>query len=376
MAEFIVQGWCPGALRPMVSGDGLVVRVRPRLAEVSAAQVLALCDLAQRYGAGLIDLTNRANLQLRGVSEASYPALLAGLQDLGLVDADVTLETRRNILVAPDWLTGDLTERLTLELIARLPDLPDLPPKMGFAIDTGAEPRLTATPADFRIERGVSGGLVLRADGRALGVPLFEREAIDALIRLADWFSTSDGPSAGRMARHKAPLPDWAEGREAPAPTAAPLRPGPHALGAVHGTPFGQVRAADLAQAIRATGARALRVTPWRALLLLGAGHRPQVGLEWDAGSPLLRVDACAGAPYCPQATVETRALATALAPHVSGILHVSGCAKGCARPQMADLTLVGRDGAFDLVQSGRAGDKAARVGLSPAQIQSEFGTT
>ena len=24
----IVQGWCPGALRPMLSGDGLVVRVR------------------------------------------------------------------------------------------------------------------------------------------------------------------------------------------------------------------------------------------------------------------------------------------------------------------------------------------------------------
>ncbi len=25
-----VKGWCPGALRPMESGDGLVVRVRPR----------------------------------------------------------------------------------------------------------------------------------------------------------------------------------------------------------------------------------------------------------------------------------------------------------------------------------------------------------
>jgi precorrin-3B synthase len=24
----LVKGWCPGALRPMLSGDGLVVRVR------------------------------------------------------------------------------------------------------------------------------------------------------------------------------------------------------------------------------------------------------------------------------------------------------------------------------------------------------------
>ena len=26
----IIKGWCPGALRPMPSGDGLVVRVRPK----------------------------------------------------------------------------------------------------------------------------------------------------------------------------------------------------------------------------------------------------------------------------------------------------------------------------------------------------------
>ncbi|MFN4057582.1 MAG: cobalamin biosynthesis protein CobG [Roseinatronobacter sp.] len=375
MAEFIVQGWCPGALRPMQSGDGLVVRVRPRLAELSAAQALALCDLAQAHGAGLIDVTNRANLQVRGVSEASYPALLAGLQDWGLVDADVTTETRRNILVIPDWVERDLTEWLALELTARLGELPDLPPKMGFAIDTGAAPRLTAMSADFRIERGVSGGLILRADGRALGVPLPEMREVDWLIRLAWWFIASGGADAGRMARHHAPLPDWAAGTEAPAARAGPLRPGPHALGAVHGTPFGQVRATDLARALHATGATAIRVTPWRALLLVGAAPGPQQGLDWDAGSPLLRVDACAGAPFCPQATVETRALAAALAPHVTDTLHVSGCAKGCARPQAAALTLVGRDGVFDLVQAGQAGDKPMRAGLTPAQILSEFGT-
>ena len=30
MSAPVIQGWCPGALRPMMSGDGLVVRVRPR----------------------------------------------------------------------------------------------------------------------------------------------------------------------------------------------------------------------------------------------------------------------------------------------------------------------------------------------------------
>ena len=29
------KGWCPGAYRPMMSGDGLVVRVRPTLARLT-----------------------------------------------------------------------------------------------------------------------------------------------------------------------------------------------------------------------------------------------------------------------------------------------------------------------------------------------------
>ena len=29
MSEPVIRGWCPGALRPMESGDGWVVRIRP-----------------------------------------------------------------------------------------------------------------------------------------------------------------------------------------------------------------------------------------------------------------------------------------------------------------------------------------------------------
>ena len=80
-----VRGWCPGALRPMLSGDGMLLRVRPMLGEVSAEAMRGLCDLAGRHGNGLIDLTSRANLQLRGASRvlvrlgAFYAAHLAQL---------------------------------------------------------------------------------------------------------------------------------------------------------------------------------------------------------------------------------------------------------------------------------------------------------
>ncbi|BBI51636.1 hypothetical protein HORIV_40570 [Vreelandella olivaria] len=61
-----IKGWCPGAWRPMATGDGLLVRVRPPLGELSRAQLLALCDAAETFGSGLIELTSRANFQLRG----------------------------------------------------------------------------------------------------------------------------------------------------------------------------------------------------------------------------------------------------------------------------------------------------------------------
>lgn len=368
--SFDVKGWCPGAHRPMLSGDGYVVRVRPRLAHLGAAQVLGLCEAAERHGAGLIDVTNRANLQLRGVSETAWPKLMDALEGLGLLDPDAQTEARRNITVAPDWVERDDTEWLALELIARLEELPDLPPKMGFAIDAGPGPMLAGTPADFRIERGASGGLILRADGHALGHPLPEVREIDALIRLAWWFANSGGREAGRMARFRAPLPGWMQPTEAPAPARAPLRPGPHPLGAVHGLAFGQVRARDLARAVTDSGARAIRVTPWRALVLAGAEPGPRAGLEWDPDAPVLRADACPGAPFCPQASVETRALARAIAPHVAGSLHVSGCAKMCARPTPADVTLVGEAGAFTLTRP----DSPALSGLGPAQVLAQFG--
>ena len=48
----IVRGWCPGAHRPMMSGDGPVVRIRPRLARLTRDQALGLCDVAEEFGSG------------------------------------------------------------------------------------------------------------------------------------------------------------------------------------------------------------------------------------------------------------------------------------------------------------------------------------
>ncbi|WP_170375978.1 precorrin-3B synthase [Ruegeria atlantica] len=365
----VVQGWCPGAHRPMMSGDGLVVRVRPRLARLNATQALGLCELAERFGNGTIDLTNRANLQLRGVKEADHKSLLSELSALDLLDAEPGIEVRRNILVSPLYETGDLTARLTQSLIHRLADLPALPAKFGFAIDTGPARLMAADSADIRLETGAE-GLILRADGCETGRAVSEVEAIDQLIALAEWFAENQTSDNRRMARVVAaqalPL-EW-QGSPANA-VGSPLQPGICELGTLYGAAFGQLPARRLFSLIEDTGASALRVTPWRLFLLEGGAAIPAPAFVTDGTDPLMTTDACPGAPFCPQAQVETRAVARALAPHVEGSLHVSGCSKGCARMGTADVTLVGRDGRFDLVKHGRAGDEPCQRGLTPETL-------
>ena len=96
MSASVVKGWCPGALRPMQSGDGLVVRVRPFGGRLEETQISGLAHLAERHGNGLVDVTSRANLQIRGVNETSHRLLLDGLSQLALLDLDAETDSRNS----------------------------------------------------------------------------------------------------------------------------------------------------------------------------------------------------------------------------------------------------------------------------------------
>lgn len=379
MSAPAIRGWCPGAHRPMASGDGLVVRMRPPMGELSPAQAHGLADLAERFGGGVVELTNRANLQLRGVREDAHGALIDGLAGLGLLDGDASGEGRRNIVLDPfrPLAADDRQGRVAACLAGGLadPGLAGLPSKFGFVVDAGPVRRLEGVSGDIRVE--ASGrSLILRADGCATGRAAHGPvEAAAMALDLARWFIGAGGVGAdgrGRMARHLAlaALPAAFAGTLVPNPAAPPPRPGPVPDGVCAAVAFGQLAAGDLRR-MAGCGAPVLRITPWRMVFLPGARADRLAGcagLLTDPADPLLRVTACTGAPGCPQASVETRALARALAPRLEdgATLHVSGCAKGCAHSGRSDLTLVGRGGCFDLVLAGRAWDRPAQSGLAP----------
>jgi precorrin-3B synthase len=369
MTAWEIKGWCPGALRPMQSGDGLVVRVRPPMGRLTPAQAQAIAMAAETHGNGIIDLSARANLQLRGVTEASHPRLIEDLRAHGLIDPDVETESLRNLIVTPfrDAQSIALAATLTVAL-ARMPRLPG---KFGFALDTGPRPVLTQASADIRIERAPDGQLILRPEGHPLGQPITDLG--QNAVAMAEWFVASGGITNGR-GRMAALV---AKGTIPPGCTFAPAAalptpaPGLHPGGALVALAFGQMRAETLHQ-LAALG-HEIRPTPWRMLLLVGAKTLPAIpGLITNPADPILRVTACTGAPGCPQALGETRTLARQLA-HIlpnRQTLHLSGCAKGCAHPGPADLTLAATRQGYDLIRNGTASDTPSLTALTPQAIQ------
>ncbi|MFN3644438.1 MAG: precorrin-3B synthase [Gemmobacter sp.] len=358
-----VQGWCPGALRPMAAGDGLVVRIRPPFARLTTAQAQGLAELARRFGSGILQLTTRANLQLRGVAAADLPALQAGLAALGLLDPRLThaAEARLNILIAPTAVADALWKELHAALAA--PDAPALPAKFGLALDLAPGGRqLAEASADIRLERS-PGAVILRADGAATGRAVDAAGAAAAAMALARWFVASGGAGPdgrGRMRDH------LARGAVLPAALAGDVPPDPPRRDPVPTVAFdfGLISA----EALRALAERApagLRLTPWRAFHLPGVadpsalaaipGAIPSAILAPD--DPRRRRFACTGAPGCPQAQGATRALAQRLVllPPPGRVLHIAGCAKGCALPRPADLTLTFTQDGLRVIRNGTA---------------------
>ena len=397
-----VKGWCPGALRPMLSGDGLIVRVRPQSATLGLDELAALADAAGFFGNGHIDLTRRANLQIRGVSDATLPHLHAVIARLGLLDDSPDGEAVRNVMINP--LAGiDPAEVLDVrsiggELARRLASgkpLWALPTKFGFIVDGGGVLGLAEQRGDVRLaamadgpDSAVAVGLETRVGVEWLG-SISPGAAAAAAIETGLAFigvasrekrqRMRDLSDEGLASIRSAIWPRLDALRENPLNADAPLmkRAGLIELGAGRlavgiAAPFGRVEAGQvqmLADAMAANGVKEIRLSPWRALYAEVASEQSgqsilmaaaSIGLIVEPRDPLLRIEACPGAPGCQSTSLDTRGDGRRLAGMLprfglTGTIHVSGCAKGCAKSGTSDLVLVGAEGRYGLVRNGTA---------------------
>ncbi|TWB56646.1 precorrin-3B synthase [Nitrospirillum viridazoti] len=398
-----VRGACPGALVPMAVADGLLVRLRIPGGRLPGPTAAAICGLAERHGNGLVDLSQRANLQIRGVTEAALPALTDALRELGLVNGDPAAERVRNVLCSPTCGLDPAcapVRALAQALDAALADSPDLwaalPAKFSFVLNGGGQAPLADTVADIRFDALPGTGLFRVAVGgdqtgaTPLGVCAADAVVDTALTLARAYVRLSNGRyrrlAALVAAEGTAGLAGHVPLAPTPADTSLPGLRLERVLGAHAGWmglafPFGGMSIQWLALVAHMTPA--LRLTPWRAVLLEGGGS-DLVELFQPTGlfilapeDPRLALSACSGRGACDSGLTDARGDALALArvaPRLlaRGHIHVSACAKGCAHPASALVTLTARGHqAYDVGLLAPAGGAAQWRGVTPARATS-----
>ena len=369
---------CPGVLTLAHMADGGLARLRAPGGSLSAGQLRAVADAADRLGSGVVDLTNRANLQIRGLALDGGPAFAATLTQAGFRFAGEA-DRRRNILLDP-FSALDPDEIVDLrpaaaaldEAILGAPWIGGLSPKFSFVLDGGGRARVSAAPSDVAIV-ATREGFVVSAGSVAAQAATIE-EAVSAAIAVAR--AAAEAGPAVRAARLAEETLAAAFARLSPFASEARTPVGPTPLLGVVPTriageaavsipvPVGRLDSAMLrflAESAETDGMGAATLAPWSAVVIPGVWLERAEALlarsEAAGFTPVriaerLHVTACAGAGACERAQEPAKALGRAvlaratarpeLLPEGSARLHLSACAKGCAGTSPADLLLLG----------------------------------
>lgn len=396
---------CPGLLRIVPALDGGICRVKLAGGQLSSAQARAIAEAATAYASGVLELTNRSNLQIRGVRPEYESALIQRLLAAGLGPSRMEADDVRNLLLSPaaglDPAALLDTQPLGTQLLRLLEDSPELhqlSAKFALQLDGGEALAMRKHPHDLwlRVLSGQPAYLAFGlagcpADAPLAAVPLEQAlPLVEAILRL---FLHLASPEQSRMRHLLATVPVSSFLAQLQARLAFPLHydlPEMQPLAeSSHSVPLGRwpQRQADqhmliagarlgrinaqqlraLAELVERYGSARLRLTPWQGLLvpdipqphsgLLMEALRA-LGLLTDANEPLSQLIACTGSAACIKGLADTKADALRLAERLRFCamrpqVHLSGCERSCAAAHIADFTLLAQaDGRYDLYQS------------------------
>ncbi|GBQ09395.1 hypothetical protein [Swaminathania salitolerans] len=366
MSEFSrKKGWCPGLHAPMQSHDGWIVRITPDVTGLTPAQMTFLAEFALMEGNGQITLTQRGNIQLRGLGmeAAGSFAALAAAQGLGR--ANPLEEARRRIVFASPLAGLDpACAPETMALFRRLEQiLTDpacrwvFPEKFSVCVDGGGYVPVGTLRADIAIQAG-SAGWSIRHGVQRTEIPGGRGAIDDVCNAVQDLLAWHDAHRDAPRTLHAAPDRG----------SVSPLLLGAFLPGLYGGVAVMGVLEAETLHDLGRQGVAA-RVTPWRGLVLeRDIALRHMIVAQDD---PRLGLRACPGLGACSQAEAASYETARALAPYLGGrTLHVSGCAKSCAERGRSDITLVGRRGGYDLILDGDAATPPLETGLACEDVR------
>jgi precorrin-3B synthase len=390
---FSRRGACPALSAPMQTGDGLLVRLNPVAGGLSPAQLCGVCDAAESHGNGVVEVTARGSVQVRGLTQDSAVEFATAVNELGIaVRTGVPVQAGVLAGLDPDEIADPTALADMIRAgIARGGLEGRLGPKVSVVIDGGGRTALDDVAADVRLTAVEIDGLpawqvAIAGDARTartLGVAHGAEAACEATLALLfaiarigrearardlDGESLPALPSSSGLSRGSA------DDEGVSLIGATSLRGDQVALGIA--LPFGHTSARllkTLAETAEKLSIKDIRPAPKRTLVAIcGTAaladalqkQAEALGFVTSADDPRQAISACPGAPGCASGHIPARKIAAEIAREYSGLLdrsihlHVSGCAKGCAHPGASSLVLVGTKAGTGLVLDGTARDE------------------
>jgi precorrin-3B synthase len=381
------ENFCPGVFHAVQAKDGLLIRIRVPGGLIEANQLRAVADLSHSFADGTIEITSRANLQLRAIRSQDLDQVVESISLAGLLPSPQH-DRVRNIVSSP--IAGLDSEELLdprpliRELDRRLQTdtaFADLHPKFSFAIHGGPR-RFSRDLDDISLDAlnlGAASYLRFSLGGVSPGFVLKPGDAVACMLTSArmciELAKESSLPVRGKavvaipgaMERILDALSHMLQ----PSPLSLPASTVNEALLGICPTPQdGRVSIIPSVPLGRLNPEQAryladtsnewegdLRLAPWRGVVLGSipksaadkiVDHLHTIGLSCEGRDGFQGIAACAGITGCDASLADVRGDAASLAQRLSGqavpfrwTVNLSGCDKQCARRHGATAELV-----------------------------------
>ncbi len=385
---------CPGIWRLAETKDGGLARLRLPGGIITADQLDGVARISGTLGNGIIDLTHRANLQIRGLAPHASETIAAELEKHGLMADTPDADCLRNILASP--LAGlDPSEIIDVTPVVHALDLAlqaattihGLSPKFSFVVDGGGCHDLSEFAHDIGLfAEHSSDGPRFRISlaGQSTPFTVSPSRAHEAVVTLAKVAATADNRAPLRLSAlleissadeiiKSAENADVALFDRIAIRQRADIESGDF-VGALSedetghtafglGVPLARLTdesSIAIASLSRRFGDGTLRLTPWQSIILPAVPKQALDDMVMNAESAgfftaqeqtVVRVLACAGSTGCLRTRVDTKQDGLDLLRAINSVahtrrdpltIHLCGCNRGCAHPGEADLLFLG----------------------------------
>jgi precorrin-3B synthase len=392
--------FCPGVLHAVQAKDGLLIRIRVPGGLIEANQLRTIADLSRSFADGTIEITSRANLQLRAIRNQDLSHIIESISSAGLLPSPQH-DRVRNIVTSPIAgldseefidprpLIHELDRRLQADTV-----FVNLHPKFSFAIHGGPK-RFGHDTADVSLDAvnlGAAPYLRFSLGGVSSGFVVKPGDAVDCVLATArmcielakESFLPVRGKAVVAIPGAMERILDALSHMLQPSPLSMPASTVNEALLGICPTP--QASRVSIIPSVplgRLTPAHAnyladastewegdLRLAPWRGVVLGSipksaadniVGQLRAIGLSCEGRDGFQGIAACAGITGCDASLADVRGDAASLAQRLLGhavpsgwTVNLSGCDKQCARRHGATAELVAGLSGYTLNIAGR----------------------